>query len=174
MFSRIAYRANQFWNALPVHRKWVKTEALLPYLSPTWIVLFRRMQPFEQAHAFKVFERLKSAGRSDPELLSAALLHDVGKILYPLSLFDRVVIVVGKYFFGERIKGWSLGTPGRLSRPFVVAECHPEWGADLAAQAGASPRVTALIRSHQNRSSIETDSNFNDMLNALQEVDDEN
>ncbi len=169
MFSRLAYRTRQFWNALPAPRKRVGIKALLPHLSPSQIVLFRRMQPSEQNHAYQVLERLKAGGQTDPDLLAAALLHDVGKILYPLSLLDRVVIVLGKHFFGRRARHWSEGTPGRLRRPFVVAVHHPGWGADLAEQAGASSRTVDLIRRHQDIPSID-----DPLLAALQSADGKN
>jgi hypothetical protein len=169
MLSRLAYRTRQFWNVLPGSRKRVKTDALLPYLSPSQIVIFRRMQPSEQIHAYQMLEQLKTAGQNDPDLLAAALLHDVGKILYPLSLLDRVVIVLGKRFFQRRARRWSEGTPSRLRRLFVVAAHHPGWGADLAEQAGASSRTVDLIRRHQDISSID-----DPLLAALQAADDEN
>ena len=168
MPSRLAYRTRQFWNALPGTRKRVETDALLPHLSPTQIVLFRRMQRSEQAHAFQVLNRLKAAGQTDPDLLTAALLHDVGKVLFPLSLLDRVVIVLGKAFFPRQARRWSEGTPERFRRPFVVAAHHPEWGADLAAQAGSSPRTVELIRCHQ-----DNPSQNDPLLTALQAADDE-
>ncbi len=169
MFSRLAYRTRQFWNALPGPRKRVETEALLPQLPPSQIVLFRRMQPSEQAHAYQMFERLKAAGQTDSDLLAAALLHDVGKVLIPLSLLDRVVIVLGKRFFRRRAGRWSEGTPSRLHRPFVVAAHHPDWGADLAGQAGASSRTVDLIRRHQDIPSTD-----DPLLAVLQSADNEN
>ena len=169
MLSRLAYRTRQFWNALFGSRKQVETEVLLPHLTPSQMVLFRRMQPSEQAHAYQILERLKTAGQTDPDLLAAALLHDVGKVLVPLSIFDRVVIVLGKRFFRRRVMRWSEGTPSRLRRPFVVAAHHPAWGADLAEQAGASPRTVDLIRRHQDDPSVD-----NPLLAALQAADDEN
>ncbi len=167
MPSRLVYRTRQFWNALPGTRKPVETEALLPHLSPTQIFLFRRMQRSEQIHAFQVLKLLKAAGQTDPDLLSAALLHDVGKVLFPISLFDRVLIVLGKAFFPRQARRWSEGTLDRFHRPFVVAAHHPDWGADLAEQAGASPRTVELIRHHQDISS-----NDDQQLAALQAADD--
>jgi len=167
--SRLAYRTRQFWNALPCLRKPVATGTLLPHLLPAQIVLFRRMQPYEQAHAYQVLQRLKAAGQADPDLLAAALLHDVGKVLDPLSLPDRVLIVLGRHFFGQKAMRWRDETPGRLRHPFVVAVRHPGWGADLAEQAGASPRTVDLIRRHQDIPCIE-----DPLLAALQSADDEN
>jgi hypothetical protein len=169
LLSRLAYRTRQFWNTLPGNHRRVETGSLLPHLNPSQIVLFYRMQVSEQMHAWQVLERLKAAGETDPDLLAAALLHDVGKILLPLSLSERVVIVVGKRFFRQSTKRWSKGRPDRISRPFVVAAHHPEWGADLAAQAGASPRTVDLIRHHQEQPAAD-----DALLAALQAADDEN
>ncbi len=169
MPSRLAYRSRQFWNTLPGTRKRVETEVLLPHLTPTQIVLFRRMQKSEQTHALQVLIRLKAAGHTDPDLLTAALLHDVGKVLFPISVLDRVVIVLGKRIFPRLAERWSEGTPSRFRRPFVVAAQHPGWGADLAEQACASPRTVELIRHHQ-----DIPSNDDPLLAALHTADDEN
>jgi hypothetical protein len=93
----------------------------------------------------------------------------VGKVLSPLSLCDRVIIVLGNRFFRRKANLWSEGTPGRLARPFMVAAQHPGWGADLAEQAGASSKTVDLIRRHQNSPPID-----DPLLKALQAADSEN
>jgi hypothetical protein len=146
---------------------------LLPHLSSAQIVLFRRMQPAEQVHAFQIFKRLESAGQSTPDLLKAALLHDVGKILVPLSVFDRIVIVVGKHLFRKAARRWAEGTPHGWRLPFVVAEHHADWGADLACQAGATALTVELIRRHQDTPNLNPDSQTERWLAALQAADNE-
>jgi len=174
MESRLAYRARQFRNALLDPREHTDTPTIPPYLSPTQLVLFRRMQPSEQSHACCVLEQLRAAGQTDPRLLAAALLHDVGKILYPLSPFERVMIVVGKRFFPRAARRWGQGKPTGLRRAFVVAAHHAEWGADLAAQAGASTRTVELIRHHQDTPTADPERHTDLLLAALQAADDEN
>jgi hypothetical protein len=95
-------------------------------------------------------------------------LHDVGKILNPLSIFDRVVIISGKRLFPRAARRWGGGTPCGLRRPFVVAVNHAAWGAELAAQAGASSRIVDLIRCHQDSPPLD-----DPLLAALQAADDE-
>jgi putative nucleotidyltransferase with HDIG domain len=167
--SRLIYRFHQFWNTLPGVNQRVKTENLLLYLSPSQVILFRRMQRSEQFHAFRMLEQLKASGQTDPDLLAAALLHDVGKALYPLSIIERAIIVLGNHFFLQKVTTWSEEGPNRLRRPFFIAAHHPEWGAELAKQAGASLRTVELIRRHQEKSSIK-----DPLLAALQAVDNEN
>ena len=170
---RLTYRSRQFWNALLSPSKRVTSEALLPHLTSTQIVLFRRMQPAEQLHAYHLFKRLETSGQTVPDLLAAALLHDVGKILIPLSIFDRIVIVLGGHFFRKAALHWSEGTPRGWRRPFVVAEHHAGWGADLASQAGATPLTVELIRRHQDSPVRNPDSQMEHLLAALQAADNE-
>jgi hypothetical protein len=174
MPHRLAYRARQFWNALPGSRKRVETSRLLLYLKPVQIVLFQRMKPSEQVHAFGMLERLQDSGHHDPDLLAAALLHDVGKILSPLSLLDRVVIVLGHRLFPRCSRRWGEGRLNRLHRPFIVAAHHPDWGADLAMRAEASTIAVELIRRHQQPLPDNPDTDRDRLLAALQTADENN
>jgi hypothetical protein len=173
MISRLAYRSRQFWNALLSPRKRIMSENIIPYLTPTQLILFRRMQPSEQIHAYQVLKRLETGGQTNPDLLKAALLHDVGKILQPLSIFDRIIIVLGKRFFRRRAQRWADGPARGLRRPFVVSERHAEWGADLISQSGANPRTVELVRRHQDPHLLNPGSVTERLLAALQTADDE-
>lgn len=166
--ARLAYRTRQFWLALRARPGSLTAERIDPYLSPAQQALFRRLQPAEQVHAFLVLQRLQEADQRDPDLLTAALLHDVGKVVAPLSLWERVLIVVGRRFFPARAAAWGRGQPRGLCRAFVVAARHADWGADLAAEAGTSPRAVDLIRRHQ-----QADAGGDPLLAALQAADDE-
>ena len=130
------------------------------------------MQPSEQWHATLVMQRLKYAGQDHPDLLAAALLHDVGKILYPLSPLERAVIVLGKKFFPRLASRWGKGTRRDFRRPFIVAERHAEWGADLAARAGASTMTVNLIRRHKDAPLEKPRSLEDRLLRALHCADD--
>jgi hypothetical protein len=173
MISRLAYRSRQFWNALFGPRKHLKSESL-SYLSPSQQQLFRRMQSSEQAHAFQLLKSLETAGQVQPDLLAAALLHDVGKILHPMTVFDRVIVVLGKRLFPRWARRWAESAPKGLRLPFVVAENHAQWGAELAAGAGATPLTVELIRRHQEEPFQAPSSQTERLLAALQAADGEN
>jgi len=132
------------------------------------------MQPSEQAHAYALFNRLKTSGQTNAELLTAALLHDVGKVLYPMSTFQRVLVVMGKRFCREAAQRWAEGAPRGLRLPFVVSARHAGWGADLASKAGATNLTVELIRRHDEVRLSNPDSHTERMLAALQAADDEN
>jgi hypothetical protein len=55
----------------------------------------------------------------------------------------------------------------------VVAARHPEWGAQLAAQAGAAPTVVELIHRHQDRPIVSGVGRFERLLFQLQSADNE-
>ncbi len=170
--SRLSYRARQFRLAVCGPKRQIQSAALQPYLSPVQIVLFQRLQASEQTHAVRVLERLKKQGHAEPDLLAAALLHDIGKILSPLSIIERMAIVLGRRLFPAGVKRWGQGSPRGLRHAFAVAEQHPRWGADLAAQAGASSRTVDLIARHQEVRTGPPRTQTERMLAALQAADD--
>jgi hypothetical protein len=151
MWPRAFYRAAQFLRYLnPAPLSGTAQAVVDSILPPPQAALFRRMSPGEQAHCLTVF-RVVQQQPAPPELLQAALLHDVGKCRAPLSALDRVRVVLGYRFFSKRMMAWGAGEPRGWRKPFVVAAQHPAWGAELAEQAGASPLVVSLIRRHQER-----------------------
>jgi hypothetical protein len=172
--GRILYRVGQFWRTL---RAKPDSQALLAaraILSPPLMELFLKMQPAEQAHSLKIFCQLAAQGETEPALLEAALLHDSGKILQPLRIWERIAIVLARAFIPGFAKSWGRGQPEGWYRAFVVAEQHPHWGAALASQAGASSLTVALIRRHQDHASGEPESREDQLLRILQALDDAN
>ena len=164
--SRALYRLRQFRNAVIAVPGPEGLALAAAVLSPAQMALFRHLQPGEQAHSIQVLNKLDARNTPEagnPDLRAAALLHDVGKCCYRLRLWERVWIVLGQALFQGRVQRWGKVpgfSPNNLSgtlqaswwrRPFIVALQHPEWGAELASQAGASPLAVSLIRRHQDR-----------------------
>ena len=138
--------------------------------------LFRRQTAGEQAHSLRVMRSVVNAGgpyAGRRELLQAALLHDVGKSVAPLSLADRALVVLARRLAPGAARRWGQDEGRGWRRPFVTALRHADWGADLCAEAAALPLTVELIRRHQTPLA-ETASPEDEMLAALQAADDDN
>jgi hypothetical protein len=170
---RWAYRAYQFGFALFARPEPDALDRAHHILTGRQFALFAALQPHEQAHALAVLTRLEAQGETHPDLLVAALLHDVGKACHPLTVWARALAVLGHKFLPRRARAWGQGEAQGWRTPFVVFERHPEWGAQMAAQSGASALVVSLIRRHQGPRPQTTDSTEDRLLAALQAVDDE-
>ena len=166
------YRVRQFIQATGAWIRPAKVEeALLErYLPPQSLELFRAMPSQDRKHGLNVFRTLQQEGYDDPDLLAAALLHDVGKGVPPGGgprLWHRVAVVLMHRYTPELLQ--RLAADGRgWKEPFAVHVRHPHVGAQWAAEAGCSPQVVSLIREHH-----EPDPK-NELLAALQWADKRN
>jgi len=175
------YRIRQFWAALTADPTENDLKRVEQVLSPPLMELFLRQQPSEQLHSLSVYDQLAAQGENSPDLQVAALLHDCGKSLYPLTAMERAIVVMGQFFAPRRAKRWGMGSPHGWRRPFVVAAQHPAWGAEMASTAGASLLTVSLIRRHQERSALNSkhggrgheNRTEDQLLEKLQRVDNE-
>ena len=153
--------------ALPVDQA-----AAADILSPELYDLFCRMRRSEQIHSLRMMTALRDAGHDQPDLLVAALLHDVGKSRYRLTLIDRVLIVLVKYGTPKVFAQWSAGDAVGWRRRFVIGAKHAAWSAEDMADAGASVLAASLARRHMDE--IDTVASEEDrLLLLLMQADDE-
>ncbi|MEE9615889.1 MAG: hypothetical protein V3T90_02645 [Anaerolineae bacterium] len=169
------YRVGQFLRALAARVSEEEVEQAIRILTPEARALFRCQAVQDQHHALVVYHALRQAGHTNPQLLAAALLHDVGKAAARLPAWQRAVIVLLEHFAPCLLARLSQGEPrGRAlslpkepalpapsvvegslpkgwSRPCVVHARHPEVGSRWAREAGCTPLTIALIRRHQDR-----------------------
>ncbi len=181
------YRANQFFAALraglprwaggvrdgltPDDAAWVASILTTPAQQQ----LFTRMPPNDRRHALAVARALQQAGYTDPALLQAALLHDVGKSLGQ-PIFHRVLIVLLKAFWPSVLNRLAQDTTqwlaleeiSRWRRPFVIHAHHPAIGAGWAKNAGCEAGAVHLIAAHEKTTGAD------ERLAALQRADNVN
>lgn len=149
MITKIRYRVWQFWQSLkrpPGPSELANAERLL---SSPELTLFLQLPIPDQNHSLRVLDILQNAGEEDLDLLKAALLHDVGKSLYPLRRWERIFAVLMGAFLPAAARKWGREEPRGLHRSLVVIQQHPDWGARLLAEAGSSQRVIELVRYHE-------------------------
>src|SRR6266540_3718834 len=103
------------------------------------------MPTADRRHALDVTARLVAAGQHDPDLLTAALLHDAAKGSR-MRLWHRVAGVVLEAIAPRALV--RLASPDQRSwrYPFHLYLNHATLSADAALTAGCSQRTAALIR----------------------------
>lgn len=167
------YRVQQFVRAAGAWLQAEDDEAVRLNLPPAGASLFRAMPRYDRQHALSVLRQLKESGQSDPDLLAAALLHDVGKTANRsgrLWLWHRVAVVLLRTFSPGSVERIGRDVSGSWRQPFYVQVHHGAIGAELAQQAGCSPRTVDLIRLHESP----TDETGDSLLAALQAADNMN
>lgn len=172
--KRATYRSGQAVRALGASVGPLDDTPAVETLSPELLVLFKRMRRSEQAHSLRVLQTLKAHGHNDPDLLTAALLHDCGKSRYWFGFVSRVLVVLVKKTLPGAYARWATGQPRGWRRAFVIAEQHPGWSAEDMAAAGASEMAVTLARRHQELLSGEPQTEEERLLTLLQQADDAN
>jgi hypothetical protein len=143
------YRVWQFWRSVTPYRLDEKDRAILEStLPPRGQTLFASMARNDQRHSLTVYRALRERGCTDPEMLSAALLHDSGKGSERVRLWVRPTVVLIRASMPRALFWLVHDDRSWWRRPFYNAWHHAEVGADLAASAGLSERTVLLIRTH--------------------------
>lgn len=171
----VFYRLGQFWRivtAVPLSP--LAQQEVRAILRDAEYALFGRFAASDQWHSYRVYRMLVEAGHTHPDLLTAALLHDVGKTCVHLTVWHRTWIVLGQVFWPGKLAAWGEGEAIGWKRPFVVKAQHPDWGAEMAAAAGSSALAVALIRQHQDVVPETADTEIAHLLRLLQWADDQN
>jgi len=117
--------------------------------------LFYTMSKADQQHSLRVCRGLLAQGYVEPDLLAAALLHDVGKAEGRVPFWTRPTIVLSKVLAPGWLKRSAIHPHNfttrhvpRWQQALSYAWWHADVGAELAAQAGLSERAALYIRTH--------------------------
>lgn len=169
---RAMYRLGQGLRALTSAFRPVGDAQAERLLAPDLYALYRGMRRAERQHSLRVLRALQAAGHRDPDLLAAALLHDVGKSRARFGVAAKTIVVLVRAVAPGAYARWGSGPARGWRTPFAVSAQHPAWGAQMVAGAGGSPRTVELIARHQDPPGDPPQSETDHLLRALQAVDD--
>jgi len=172
--NRLFYRISQFLQVIFSHPEKVQLEKVSQILEPDQFGLFLQLQKSEQVHAIQIMKEIEIKGFEDRDYLKAALLHDIGKIVHPLKIWERVIAVICRWINSDclddlsdkDLKGWKRG--------LVIAKKHPEWGAEMLSGTDASNELVEIIRKHHEGDLEINDPKAKEFLTLFKSIDDNN
>lgn len=108
----MTYRIKQFFWAVTADFKQLDYSYVEMFLTDYEIVLFKQLKKSEQLHCIKVSKDCVKLAKdkgffSNNELKKISrlgLLHDIGKLYYPLDVFKKSFLVLGKKISKNKMK----------------------------------------------------------------------
>lgn len=177
-WQRYRYRLRQFFQGLRAQVTAADYELVKTLLPPAAWPLFVQMPRDAQRHGLNVLTNVRQAGFEQPELLIAALLHDVGKCAaarngIQLGLWQRGPLVILEALWPAGLRRFASPDPQSGWRYLLYVHLeHPHIGAVWAQQAGCPPLACWLIAQHQEKAPHTPDPKQLSLLNVLQTADD--
>lgn len=139
------YRVKQFIKAVTARVTDEEMEWVKGYLSKKEWQLFMRLKVYEQRHCIDVAKLLKEWTKGEREMIRLGLLHDIGKIQYPLNPIEKSMIVVLDKITKGTIQKWYT---------LKMVQCyyhHPQMGYEqLSALETYEVWFLESIRNHHN------------------------
>lgn len=138
----------------PADQNWVRS-----VLTPAELDLWARQSDYDQRHAVRVARRVESrlartVHRGDMLWLSAALMHDIGKLQSDLSMHERAIATLAsKVVSVATARRWASSATG-LKRRIGLYLIHGEVGSSMIRESGGREEVAAWAEVHQGCQSI--------------------
>jgi hypothetical protein len=173
--ARARYRSGQVLASLRPRVTASESTLVRQHLPPEAVALFEQMPLRDQRHSLDIYHALHAAGASQPDLLAAALLHDMGKTVHqgrPLRVWHRVAVVLLDTISPGAVDRLASADPASWRYPFYAHRHHPGHGAQLAAETGCTPLTVELIRRHQDKLAWPPADETEQLLALLQAADD--
>lgn len=147
--GKMIYRIKQFFWALTAQITQEEQKFIKHYLSPQEIELFDKLKIYEQKHSVNVAKALqKDITYDNPkEMIRVGLLHDIGKIKYPIGPVRKSIMVLLDKFTKGKIAQYN-----QLKMVRCYYE-HPQIGYEMLKERGGySKEFLEIIQKHHEES----------------------
>lgn len=166
------YRVKQFLWAISANFKEVDYDYVESFLNNEELILFNRLKKGEQIHCIKVSKDCVSIGKekginSKEELFKLAklgLLHDIGKLYYPISVLKKSFLVLGKKLSNNKMSNFQN------IKAIYIYYNHANKAFDYLKEENYDKNFVEAIKNHHSS----TKHNKNIFLCILKEADDRN
>lgn len=144
------YRVKQFiWGFISLYKK-VDYDYVKKYLNKEELLLFDKLKVNDKHHCIRVCkdaisfnEKLKEDEKlEEVKLGRAALLHDIGKGILHLSLFDKSIIVILDKITKGKIRRY------KNNKKINIYYNHPKEGYEILKSKGYSKEILEVVRDH--------------------------
>jgi len=145
--ARARYRARQYVRGLHPHLAPSEVALARNLLAPAEFVLFLRAEPRDRRHSMDLYRLLeRSTPPPAPELLTAALLHDIGK--GQLAGWHRVLYVIADALTPALARRLESPDGAQWRQALWRLRHHAHLSAAILREAGTNPRVIEIVESH--------------------------
>lgn len=149
----MSYRVKQFIWAVTAEVTEAEKTYINEYLAPEEVQLFEQLKVYEQKHSIKVAQAMAQDAQAEDRInrIRVGLLHDIGKIIYPIGPIRKSMMVLLHKF-----------TKGRISRVRIsdMVKCyyeHPQLGYEiLKKKGGYEQEFLEVIRDHHKEKMMES------------------
>lgn len=122
--------------------------------------VFLKLSDYEKKHSILVAQAVEKEFMNDPDLILAALLHDIGKSKYHINIFQKSLFVLLDYLSRGKLKKFTG------NKSIYIFYNHGEAGYDILKSNNYNNRILEIVKNHHNNDV------YDDDLSIIRKFDD--